>query len=116
MGLLWKKWMNFHYLGAWVDETGKDIEVRIEKGWGALNKMETVWKSKLSRILKVRFFRTTVESVIMYGAEIWTLTRTLEKSYVDQLRDNTSFEKKTFNGEDAKQKGVRKSSSICPSK
>ena len=52
MGLLWKKWMNFHYLGAWVDETGKDI---------------------------------------MYGAEIWTLTRTLEKSYVDQLRDNTGF-------------------------
>ena len=91
MGLLWKKWMNFHYLGAWVDETGKDIEVRIEKGWGALNKMETVWKSKLSRNLKVRFFRTTVESVIMYGAEIWTLTRTLEKSYVDQLRDNTGF-------------------------
>ena len=37
-------------------------------------------------------------------------------SYVDKLRDNTSFEKKTFNGEDAKQKGVEKSCSICPSK
>ena len=71
---------DFQYLGAWVDETGKDIEVRIAKGWGALNKMETVWKSKLSRNLKVRFFRATVESVIMYSAESWTLTRTLEKS------------------------------------
>ena len=156
-------------------------------------KMETVWKSKLSRNLKVRFFQATVESVIIVRCGKLTLTRTLEKrldgaytrmlraaldiswtkhitnielygnlpkitdtlkerrlrfighvwrktdetaqklllweptqgkrkrgrprySYVDQLRDNTSFEKKTFNGEDAKQKGVEKSSSICPSK
>ena len=90
MGLLWKKWMNFHYLGAWVDETGKDIEVRIEKGWGALNKMETVWKSKLSKKPESEIFRATVESVIMYGAESWTLTRTLEKrlygAYTRMLR------------------------------
>ena len=64
---------DFQYLGAWVDESGKDIEVRIAKGWGALNKMEKVWKSKLPRNLKLRFFRPTVESVLMYGAESWTL-------------------------------------------
>ena len=56
---------DFQYLEAWADETGKDIEVRIAKGWGVLNKMETVWKSKLSRNLKVRFFQATVESVII---------------------------------------------------
>ena len=27
----------------------------------------------------MRFFRAKVESVIMYGAESWTLTKTLEK-------------------------------------
>ena len=73
-----------------MDETGKDIEVRIAKGWGALNKMETVWKSKLSRNLKVRFFQATVESVIIVRCGKLTLTRTLEKrldgAYTRMLR------------------------------
>ena len=38
---------NFLYLGAWVDDTEKDIEVRIAKGWGVLNRMEKIWKSKI---------------------------------------------------------------------
>ena len=70
---------NFLYLGAWVDDTEKDIEVRIAKGWSALNRMEIIWKSKIQKELKIRFFRATVESVMMYGAESWTLTKTLEK-------------------------------------
>ena len=37
----------FLYLGAWVDDTETDIEVRIAKGWGALNRMEKIWKSKI---------------------------------------------------------------------
>ena len=31
---------NFLYLGAWVDDTEKDIEVRIAKGWSVLKRME----------------------------------------------------------------------------
>ena len=81
---------DFQYLEAWADETGKDIEVRIAKGWGVLNKMETVWKSKLSRNLKVRFFQATVESVIIVRCGKLTLTRTLEKrldgAYTRMLR------------------------------
>ena len=41
--------------------------------------MKTVWNSSLDRSLKVRFFRASVESVLLYGSETWTLTRTLEK-------------------------------------
>ena len=74
---------NFLYLEAWVDDTEKDIEVRIAKGWGALNRMEKIWKSKIQRELKVRFVRATVDSVIMYGAESWTLTKTLEKGWME---------------------------------
>ena len=44
----------------------------------------------IKRSLKVRFFPATVESVIMYGAESWTLTITLEKrldgAYTKMLR------------------------------
>ena len=38
-----------------------------------------ILKSKIQRELKIRFFRATGESVIMYSTESWTLTKTLEK-------------------------------------
>ena len=40
-----------------------------------MNKMEKIWHSNLSKFLKVQFFRATVESVLLYGAECWTLTK-----------------------------------------
>ena len=33
---------NFKYLGAWIQSSEKDMEVRIGQAWGALNKMEKV--------------------------------------------------------------------------
>ena len=55
-----------------------DMKIRIAKAWSALNKMDIVWKSTLNRDLKISFFRATVESVLLYGAESWTLTKTLQ--------------------------------------
>ena len=81
---------DFCYLGAWINSNNKDIEVRIAKAWAALQKMETVWKSKLNENLKVRFFRATVETVLLYGSDTWTLTQALEKrldgAYTKMLR------------------------------
>ena len=34
-------------------------------------------KSNLSKSLKLRFFRATVEAVLLYGCNTWTLTKTL---------------------------------------
>ena len=42
--------------------------------------MSKVWKSEISRGVKSRFFFATVESVLLYGSETWTLTMTMEKS------------------------------------
>ena len=42
--------------------------------------MTSVWKSNLSRHIKVSFFQATVESVVLYGCESWTLKETLRKS------------------------------------
>ena len=50
------------------------MEIRIGQAWHALNKMDKLWKSNLQRPLKIQFFRATVESVLLYGAECWTLT------------------------------------------
>ena len=81
---------DFKYLGSWIAKSKKDMDVRIGMAWKALNKMEKVWKSGLHRLLKVKFFRATVESVLLYGAESWTLTkvmtRRLDGTYTRMLR------------------------------
>ena len=48
-------------------------------GTGALNNITSIWKSNLSVKLKTNFFRTTVESILVYGSITWTLTSFLEK-------------------------------------
>ena len=48
--------------------------------WQALNKMNVIWNSHVSREAKIRLFRATVETVLLYGCEAWTLNATLEKS------------------------------------
>ena len=71
---------DFKYLGAWVAEPRKDIKVNKALAWHALNSMTSVWKSKMPEYLKLRFFRSaTVESVLLYGYEAWTMDAKAEK-------------------------------------
>ena len=69
---------DFQYLGSWVDESEKDFKIRKALAWKACNKMRTLWKSNLSASLKISFFRAAVESILLYGAEGWTLSNRLE--------------------------------------
>ena len=41
--------------------------------------MRNIWRTDLRRSCKVNLFRTTVEAILLYGAETWTLTTSLEK-------------------------------------
>ena len=81
---------DFMYLGSRMSSCSKDIDTRKAKAWSALNKMQKIWKSTLSGKLKVQFFRATVESVLTYGSECWTLTekltRDLDGCYTRLLR------------------------------
>ena len=58
--------------------------------WKALNGMNVVWRSSLSRDLKIRFFRATVESILLYGSECWSLNsssrKSLDGTYTRMLR------------------------------
>ena len=85
-----KQVSSFIYLGSEVADTESDVNIRIGKAWTALNKMKTIWESRLSDELKRQFFRATVESVLLYGSVTWTLTKHLEQrlsgTYTRMLR------------------------------
>ena len=71
---------DFKYLGSWVQSTGQDIKVRKAMAWKACNKLTKIWKSILSRNLKIKVFQATVESVLLYGCETWTITAKIRKA------------------------------------
>ena len=71
---------NFLYLGSWIKNTENDIKVRKAKAWTACHKLKRIWNSKISKKIKIRLFTATVESVLLYGSETWTLTNRLTKS------------------------------------
>ena len=81
---------DFKYLGSWTDSSEKDIEVRKALAWRALNDMNKIWSSNMSTDLKRKFFTATVESILLYGCEAWTLTKAMEKqlngTYTRMLR------------------------------
>lgn len=81
---------DFKYLGAWMESTEKDVKVRKAAAWKALNKLAKIWKSTLPKPLKLRVFNATVESVLLYGCEAWTvspkLAKELDGCYTRMLR------------------------------
>ena len=70
---------DFIYLGSWVATTEKDLRIRKAKAWAACHKLKKIWKSNLRKGLKIRLFVATVESILLYGSETWTLTESLRK-------------------------------------
>ena len=70
---------DFVYLGAHLKSTEKDFNIRKAKAWAACHRLKGIWKTDLRRNIKVNLFRTTVEAILLYGAETWTLTSTMEK-------------------------------------
>ena len=71
---------DFKYLGSWVGSSEKDIRVRKAQAWKALNGMSAIWKSNMNNSLKIRLFVATIESILLYGCESWSLTKMQEKS------------------------------------
>ena len=70
---------NFKYLGSWMMSSQKDFEIRKALAWSACHKMKNIWHSNLNRKMKIRIFKSTVESVLLYGCQTWTIDKTLEK-------------------------------------
>ena len=65
---------DYKYLGSHIHNSEKDFNIRKGMAWSACNKMENIWKSNLTRDLKIRIFRVTIEPILLYGSETWTLS------------------------------------------
>ena len=70
----------FKYVGGWLESSEHDVKIRIALVWSVCHRLLKIWKSTLSRKIKIRIFLATVESVLLYNCNTWTLTKQLEKS------------------------------------
>lgn len=79
---------DFKYLGTWIASTEKDLKVRKALAWKALYGMRKEWNSEV--ISSWRQFVASAESVLLYGAETWSLTvqqkKALDGVYTRMLR------------------------------
>lgn len=71
------------YLGTYVNEDwdpGREIKIRIEKARSTFFKMKKVLCNRNLNIrLRIRLTRCYIFSILLYGAECWTVTATLLK-------------------------------------
>ena len=65
---------DFKYLGSWCDQN-RYITTRKALAWQSLNKLTKIWKSTLAKSTKLKLFRGTVETILLYGCSSWTLTQ-----------------------------------------
>ena len=70
-----KKFDDFLYLGGYT-KTVRNIETRTGKAWGALHSLSKMWVSPIKKKTKMRVFKASVESILLFGSDYWTLTMT----------------------------------------
>ena len=72
-----KQTEHFVYLGARVSadqSCDKVIERIIGLAAGIVRKLLKIWTAKdISKVTKVTLYKTSVQSVVLYNAETWTL-------------------------------------------
>ena len=67
---------NFKYLGSLLTNDGscsKEIRTRIAMGKAAFEKEKRLLTGKLNMTLKKRLVKSLIWSVVLYGAETWTI-------------------------------------------
>ena len=78
---------NFKYLGAWMLISQKVFEIRKALSWSAIHKMKSIGISKMNINLKIRTFKATIEPILLYGSECWTIDASLRKKITDAIPD-----------------------------
>ena len=61
-----------------MENTDKDFKIRKAHAWSACHKLRKIWSSTLSKRKNIRLFIATIESVLLYGAETWTIIQTMK--------------------------------------
>ena len=78
-GTILKQVADYKYLGSFVLNSEKDLNIRKAMARKACNELHRVWTSDLATDLKIKIFRATVEPILLYGSETWTLSVRLEE-------------------------------------
>ena len=78
----------------------KLLKYRKALVWNACHKLRKLWTSKILKAIKTRLFVSTVECVLLYISETWTLTKTLNKQlnrcYTKILRMTYNISRKEY--------------------
>ena len=65
------------------------MNTRIGQAWSALSSLEKVWKAAIKNETKLKVFKASVETILLYGSESWTLnvaqSKKLYGSYTKML-------------------------------
>jgi len=73
---------NAVFLGAQIFSSPKDFAARRFLAWKAMSTMSNIWMTPTSSISedhKRHIFQATIEPVLLYGSETWTMTTELEE-------------------------------------
>ena len=55
------------------------FEFRKAIAWKVCHKMKKPWKSNIAKTLKIIIIKVTIETILLYGNETWTINKSLEK-------------------------------------
>ena len=70
---------DYKYLGSWLLNSTTDFLIRKDLAWVAIKKLYRVWRSHtIDRQVKINLFLATIESIFLYNATTWTMTKYLE--------------------------------------
>ena len=61
--------------------SARDKDTRIAKAWGALNALSKVRLSPIMKETKIREFKALTKSILLYGCDSCTLTKSLTKNF-----------------------------------
>ena len=70
---------DYVYLGSFISSSEKDFNTRKGMAWSSCNDMHQIWTSQLPKSIKLEIFRATVEPILLYGSDTWTLSKKLER-------------------------------------
>ena len=71
---------DFKYLGSRIVSSLEDFRQRKAIAWNKFWQLSNVWRSKTIDItLKLRLFDSLILSILLYGAEAWSLTQRMKK-------------------------------------
>ena len=69
---------DFKYLGGYTD-SGYDMNTHIGQAWSTLNSLDRVWNASIKKETKLKVFKASVETILLYSSDSWSLNVALSK-------------------------------------